>query len=219
MKFYLRDRNPRITEAWEMFFKDNPDFDISTGNIFEGAKTDAIISPANSFGFMDGGIDAVYTALFGVQLQNRLQALIKEQFCGEIPVGQAAIIETDHARHKYLICAPTMRVPETVRGTVNAFLAFRASLIVIKNFNKLPDFEPIESVLCPGLGTAVGEMTAWSCARQMYEAYKAIWLEQPKEPVDIADIYCFNREMAQWEKYVKHEGPIDHTEHIVKDND
>jgi O-acetyl-ADP-ribose deacetylase (regulator of RNase III) len=196
MKFYLRDRNPKITEAWQMFFKDNPDFDVSTGNIFEGPKTDAIISPANSFGFMCGGIDAVYTALFGVQLQNRLQALIKEQFFGEIPVGQAAIIETNHTRHKWLICAPTMRVPDVVKGTVNAFLAFRASLLVVKHFNEYSD-TPIESILCPGLGTAVGELTSWSCARQMYEAYKAIWLGQPKDPTDIADIFCQNRELAQ----------------------
>jgi O-acetyl-ADP-ribose deacetylase (regulator of RNase III) len=26
---------------------------------------DAVVSPANSFGFMDGGIDAVYLSLFG----------------------------------------------------------------------------------------------------------------------------------------------------------
>ena len=33
---------------------------ISYGDIFEGAPSaDAIVSPANSFGFMDGGIDMV----------------------------------------------------------------------------------------------------------------------------------------------------------------
>lgn len=218
MKFYLRDRNPKITEAWQMFFKDNSDFEISTGSIFEGPKTDAIVSPANSFGFMDGGIDAVYTSLFGVQLQERLQTLIKTYYFGELPVGQAVILETLHKRHKYLISAPTMRVPEVVRGTVNAFLAFRATLIAVKEFNDC-GLPPIESILCPGLGTAVGELTAWSCAKQMFEAYKAIWLGQPKDPNDITDIYCFNREMAHWDKYVKHDGPIDHTEHIErKDN-
>ncbi len=48
-----------------------------------------------------------------------------------LKVGQAAIIETEDPQNviPYLICAPTMRVPEIVSGTSNAYLAFRASLI------------------------------------------------------------------------------------------
>jgi hypothetical protein len=32
---------------------------------------DAILSPANSFGFMDGGIDLLYSNFFGWELQDR----------------------------------------------------------------------------------------------------------------------------------------------------
>ena len=32
-------------------------------------------------------------------------------------------------RIKYLICAPTMRVPTPIQDTVNAFLAFRAVIL------------------------------------------------------------------------------------------
>ena len=42
---------------------------ISEGDIFEGGpEADAIVSPANSFGFMDGGIDMVYSRHFGWQM-------------------------------------------------------------------------------------------------------------------------------------------------------
>ena len=75
-------------------------------------------------------------------MQHRLQALIRVDYDGELPVGQAAIIKTlssnDNDKKfenpkfnegkliKYLVSAPTMRVPMDVIHTVNAYLAFRA---------------------------------------------------------------------------------------------
>lgn len=46
-------------------------------------------------------------------------------------VGQAVIIDTKDPEGtiKYLVSAPTMRVPEDVRETPNAFLAFKATLM------------------------------------------------------------------------------------------
>lgn len=84
--YILRDHNPDMSAAWETTFSPYSDlvkvvlffcFDyivtgyislkylfiliqISTGDIFNGGPAaDAIVSPANSFGFMDGGIDMV----------------------------------------------------------------------------------------------------------------------------------------------------------------
>lgn len=151
---------------------------------------DAIVSPANSFGFMDGGIDMVYIRHFGWQMQHRLQAVLKEDYNGELPVGQAAIIKTLSANDsnkkfedpkfnegkliKYLISAPTMRVPLNVTDTVNAYLAFRAVIIAVKEHNKAVENpeDQITSVLCPGLGTAVGEMPPKRCAFQMRQAFE-----------------------------------------------
>lgn len=75
-------------------------------------------------------------------MQHRLQAVIRVDHGGEIPVGQAVIIETlppddsdenfkdpqfnEGKLIKYLISAPTMRVPMDVIHSVNAYLAFRA---------------------------------------------------------------------------------------------
>jgi O-acetyl-ADP-ribose deacetylase (regulator of RNase III) len=193
MRFHLRDRNAAMVKAWREFFRDNPDFIVDQGHIFENTKADAIVSPANSFGFMDGGIDAVYEMRFGAQVPQKLRDHIKVEWHGEIPVGQAAIIATDYPDFPYLICAPTMRIPEKVANTVNAYLAFRAVLLLVKKWNL--GGEKIRSILCPGLGTAVGEMSPWNCAKQMHYAYEAIWLGKPIDPTGLGDAYWHQMEL------------------------
>jgi O-acetyl-ADP-ribose deacetylase (regulator of RNase III) len=54
------------------FFGEHANVEVGFGDIFE-ATADSIVSPANSFGYMDGGIDAAYLARFGAGLQSRLQ--------------------------------------------------------------------------------------------------------------------------------------------------
>lgn len=180
MKIYLRDINPCIVGAWKEIFRDEKDIEISCGNIFAGPKADALISPANSFGWMDGGIDLVYIRRFGWKVQERLQERIKESYYGEILVGQATIIKTDDKDFPFLVSAPTMRVPMNVKGTVNAYLAFRAALMKIANWNTASkmtcngDYPLLESIICPGLGTDVGQLHPFECAKQMYIAYKEV---------------------------------------------
>ncbi|XP_076079504.1 uncharacterized protein LOC143049715 [Mytilus galloprovincialis] len=191
--YFLRDIKPKMVNAWSTLFKNHENrVKISSGDIFRGApEADALVSPANSFGFMDGGIDMVYTNLFGWQMQKRLQKVIREDYNGENIVGNAIIIpaygeEPDEERIenmkkfnlcggrpiKFLISAPTMRVPKDVMSTSNAFLAFRATIIAVEKHNRNPENEPIRSVLCPGLGTAVGRMPFDRCAFQMLEAFE-----------------------------------------------
>jgi O-acetyl-ADP-ribose deacetylase (regulator of RNase III) len=175
---YLRDLNQTLVEAWLRTFADRPDVKPSAGQIFD-IRADAIISPANSFGFMDGGIDYIYSGHLGWHVQDRLQDIIRRDHDGELPVGMAVLLPTDHADIPYLISAPTMRVPEDVSGTVNAFLAFRAALRVVVQANReQPD--KITSVLCPGLGTATGRMSPQACAWQMHAAYQKILGDQPQ---------------------------------------
>ena len=168
----LRDMDEKIVNAWKTIFSDNDKIRISCGDIFD-LKADAIISPANSFGFMDGGIDLAYSEYFGWDLEKILQHKIQDTFYGEIPVGIATIINTGNENIKYLISAPTMRVPMDVSNTVNAYLAFRASLIEIKKFNE-NNKEKITSILCPGLGTLTGRISPENCAIQMKYAYDSI---------------------------------------------
>jgi O-acetyl-ADP-ribose deacetylase (regulator of RNase III) len=170
VKFYLRDRNQELAEAWTKHFKGVEQVAVSCGDIFDLAA-DAIVSPANSFGFMDGGIDLVYSNYFGWDLQERLQTLLAKEHDGELPVGQAVIVETHHERIPFLISAPTMRVPMSVANTVNAYLAFRATIRAVREHNN-QTADPIKTVLCCGLGTATGGISPVVCAKQMSAAYR-----------------------------------------------
>jgi O-acetyl-ADP-ribose deacetylase (regulator of RNase III) len=176
-KIYLRDRNGPLAAAWKKAFEGIDVVDISVGDIFEGPSADALLSPANSFGFMDGGIDLVYVNRFGWSLQDRVQAMIRQQHDGELPVGQAIIVPTADTPIQWLVASPTMRVPMDVANTPNAFLAFRAALQAIKRHNETASASTrIESLLSPGLGTAIGKMPYERCARQMRLAYDNIVL-------------------------------------------
>ena len=170
--YHLRDINQGLVDAWKRFFAGIENVRPEAGDIF-GVAADAIISPANSFGFMDGGIDLLYTRRFGWQIQERLQKLLRDEYDGELPVGMAVLLGTGDPNLPYLISAPTMRAPTNVANTLNAYLAFRASLRVIERHNqRFPG--AIRTVLCPGLATATGEMPVDICARQMYTAYREV---------------------------------------------
>jgi len=141
--------------------------EVSQGDIFE-TQADAIVSPANSFGYMDGGIDLAYSQHFGWDLQRNLQRVIRDQFDGELPVGQAMIVGTGDQKIPYMVSAPTMRLPMNVAETLNAYLAFRAVLRTVREHNEHKT-GTICRVLCPGLGTAVGRMPPRRCADKCWQ--------------------------------------------------
>jgi O-acetyl-ADP-ribose deacetylase (regulator of RNase III) len=161
-----------VVDAWEHAFADVPEVLVSQGDIFEHTA-DAVVSPANSFGYMDGGIDLVYSMYFGWELEARLKALLSERHYGELPVGQAVVLPTGHAFIPFLVSAPTMRVPSIISGTANVYLALRAALIAVLTHNNAAE-APIRSLLVPGFGTGVGKMPAERAAAQMRLAYDAI---------------------------------------------
>jgi O-acetyl-ADP-ribose deacetylase (regulator of RNase III) len=181
--FYLRGHDGRLVEQWKKWFAEFPEVIAEKGDIF-GIQADAIISPANCFGFMDGGIDLAYSKKLGWHVQDRLRTLLREHYDGELPIGLAVLIETDYPAIPFLISAPTMRAPTNVSNTLNAYLAFRAALRVIKKQNeKSPG--SITSVLCPGLATGTGEMLPEICAKQMHAAYIEIMKDQPRPPASV----------------------------------
>lgn len=167
----LGDKNPDLITAWERAFEGLPDVRIRGGNILM-ASADALVSPANSFGFMDGGFDWSISELFEWKIQERVQSVIRSKHAGELLVGQAEIVATNHEKFPYLICAPTMRIPQNVENSVNAFLAMRAILLCVERFNLKG--VAIKSVAVSGLCTGVGKMPFERCARQMREAYDLV---------------------------------------------
>ena len=56
MNIVLADRQKVVVEAWKDALGRSANVTIHHGSIFDVA-CDALVSPANSFGFMDGGLD------------------------------------------------------------------------------------------------------------------------------------------------------------------
>ena len=188
MNIILTSVEDALADAWERFCGDLPFVSVHRGSIFD-LSCDAVVSPANSYGFMDGGIDALYTLEFGWQVQERLQALIQDKHHGELLVGAAEIVETNYAALPFLVAAPTMRVPTILRDSVNPYLAARAALLLVKHGvfdegayagEKIADF--VGSIAFPGLGTGVGRIGPNTCARQVRAAIDAVVSEQEPFP-------------------------------------
>src|SRR5260370_6767409 len=118
MKLILTAVEESLADAWTKFCGDLDFVTIHLGSILD-LDCDAVVSPANSYGFMDGGIDAIYIGYFGSDVQTRLRRQILDHHHGELIVGQADVIETGHERIPFLIAAPTMRVPMNLGETVN----------------------------------------------------------------------------------------------------
>jgi O-acetyl-ADP-ribose deacetylase (regulator of RNase III) len=182
-----------MADAWKEAFRGIQDVDIRIGDILE-SRADATVSPANSHGYMDGGIDLAYRAFFGLQIETRLQAHIRDFHDGELPVGQAAVLETGHRAIPYLVSAPTMRVPSDVSDTVNAYLAFRAALLAVQRHNTSSGSQ-IRSLLSPALATGVGGMDCGRAARQMAAAYRTVVLKE--RPPDAPAIWRHHRELLR----------------------
>lgn len=187
--FTLIDRQEALVKAWrdEIIGQQGfENFEVLQGDIFSfrpvpGPGLIALVSPANSFGDMNGGIDLVYTMEFGDDLQKHLQTEIYTKKYGELIVGDALIINIPRTYRgtvpiSLLISAPTMRHPSVVSNTMNAYLAFRAVLIQVYEYNRrITDKNlKIKQVICPGLGTAIGKIPVIKCAQQMYLAWTNI---------------------------------------------
>ena len=177
-KIILVDIAKPLVEAWSKEFE-GFDVEVKQGSIFE-TPCDAIVSPANSFGFMNGGIDYYLSEELGWHVMTRVQDKIKAEFDGELLVGQSLIVPTDHANFPYLISAPTMRVPMSLATSrvmsANVYLAAKAIFVALK---KNPH---IKSVAIPGLGTGVGAVQPEDCAHKMRLAYQDFYLGEFKFP-------------------------------------
>jgi O-acetyl-ADP-ribose deacetylase (regulator of RNase III) len=64
-----------VVDALEQAFANAPEVLAPHGDIFEH-MADVTVSPANSFGYMDGGIDLVYSNYFGWELEANSKTLL-----------------------------------------------------------------------------------------------------------------------------------------------
>lgn len=171
-RLILVDPNPALVEAWNTQF-DDPRVEVVCGRFEQLAAFDCMVSAANSFGLMDGGVDLAITRFFGVELMDRVQERIIAEYLGEQPVGTSMLVPTGHPEHPWLAHTPTMRVPLDIRGTDQVYLAMLAMLREVHHHNRRGTTPPIRVVACPGLGTATGRVPPREAARQMWTAFDA----------------------------------------------
>ena len=169
-KIFLVDHSPGLIAAWKEAFDPFPQVEPRLADFFS-VRADAMVSPANSFGIMDGGLDLAIRDALGFSVQEAVQRVIVERHHGELTVGTAEVVETGDPRWPFLVIAPTIRVPESIGQTVNAYLAFRAALLAVRRHNEAGR-ETIRTMLSPGLGTGVGGLEPRRCAAQMRIALK-----------------------------------------------
>lgn len=193
MKVILTAVDNSLAEAWKKFCGELDFVTVQQGSILD-VECDAVVSPANSFGFMDGGIDAIYLSHFGYDIQTRVRRHIYEHHHGELIVGNADVVETENEAIPFLIVAPTMRVPMILHETVNPYLAARAVFNLIKYQTFVagkskgePIAEHIKTVAFPGLGTGVGRVGFNTCAHQVRAAIDDVLLEKYSMPQSWAE--------------------------------
>src|SRR5687768_11052896 len=97
----LVDINPKMVKAWQQTFEDCPEVDVVHGSMLD-QRVDAWVTPTNSLGNMDGGLDAVMKKHFGPKIEKEIKGEIARRYSGFMPVGHATCVETGRMAPKYL---------------------------------------------------------------------------------------------------------------------
>lgn len=169
MKVYLLDRNKRISDIWKIYFRDEQDVEVMCcgfEKFMENYNVECIVSPANSYGIMDGGYDLAITEYFGEELMKKVQKYIIRNYYGEQPVGTSFIIETGVKNIK-LIHTPTMRIPAKIKEPMVVYQAMRTTLMTALENN-------IKSIVILAFGGCCGDMNPQELCELMYEGYRQI---------------------------------------------
>lgn len=210
MKIYLLSINKSSTDAWEKYFRQFPtsdDIEIVNDDFANFMDThpdiEAIVSPANAFGLMDGGYDLAITNYFGDGLMKDVQDTIINEWYGEQPVGTSItvpiknrIIRTQSGATKcaLLIHTPTMRTPERITDSRIIYQCMRTTLIEALK-------QKVESIVIPAFGGQCGKVSSNTVAKMMFLAYKQI---------------CYHPNELNWE-YARHiESELRITEELIK---
>lgn len=188
-KLILSAISPDLFEAFKKHFAKFPQVEV-VHKPFEQTEFDCVVSAANSFGLMDGGVDQCITDYFGIQMMKRVQEAVIKEYYGEQPVGTSMIIRGNEEllieKNKYVAHTPTMRIPMDINKTNYVYAAMKAMLIAVETHNKelhthgASGWTKINTVVCPGLGTNAGRVPAEEAAKMMSLALHH-FLNPPKE--------------------------------------
>ena len=104
---------------------------------------DAIVNPANSYGYMGGGVAGAIKRIGGIEIEK--EAISK----APIDVGRAVATNSGLLPCRYVIHAPTMKRPAMRIDVGNVKLATKAALEIGVKLK-------LRTIAIPGMGTGVG---------------------------------------------------------------
>jgi O-acetyl-ADP-ribose deacetylase (regulator of RNase III) len=165
MKVILSDVDTAVLAAWRAQFARHPEVEVAERPILDSAA-DALVLPENSFGFMDSGLGLKFADRFGLEIQEKVRAAVRDRYSGEMLVGQAEVFPTG-GTPPYIVFAPVTRTGGAVDGTVNVYLAARAALIAA-----LATGGKIASIAFPAMGAGAGKLHPLIAARQLRYAFE-----------------------------------------------
>ncbi|KAH9837990.1 uncharacterized protein C8Q71DRAFT_706001 [Rhodofomes roseus] len=192
---------PSLNEAWkrhireQLFPDDQQRFHVVEARLdtLEPPHTefDCIVSPANSYGIMDGGFDYYLSEALSpkgdiMALTRCAQAALKARHFGFAPPGTCTLVPLSaelrdnprFPRCRVLAVSPTMRYPVDVSWHEDLVYNTMWSLLVeVERWNERADREGegrgrIQKVCMTGFATGVGGASKEVCARQMVLAVK-----------------------------------------------
>ena len=172
MEVILCDCKGNMVYEWERVFSNNKNVRCIEGDycsVAEREKVDVIVSPANSFGIMDGGLDLSIRDFYlknNLDIQSLVQGKIKEVFRGIQTVGSSIYIENDVLD---LIHTPTMKVPGQIVDLNCIYFATRNTIICARE-------NGVDRILIPAFGAGIGGIKALVVARIMEDAIKSLEL-------------------------------------------
>ena len=178
LRLVLSALDEPLAAAWRGIAGDRTGLDVHQGSVLD-LRVDAVVSPANSYGWMRGGVDAMYARAFP-EVEQNVRSAVLAYHGGELPVGEALLVPTGAPGPAWLVSAPTMREPgeQLPADTVHPYLAAHAVLQLWSRGvleNGMPVRDVVRSIALPGLGTGVGGVTPELCAHQVGAAWDEIF--------------------------------------------
>lgn len=177
MKIYLIEKDFNKFKYLKTYFSDLENVELINNDFktfIKNNKVQCVVSPANSFGLMDGGYDLALTEWYGEQLQKRVQKYIIDNYFGEQPVGTSFIIETKKD-NQLLIHTPTMRTPSKIKDDMIIYQCMRTTLMLAKENH-------VKSIVIPMFGGLTGGVSPQKIAKLMRLAYEQ--LQEPPSKID-----------------------------------
>ncbi len=182
--------DPDLENKFNIFLEhveDSDNISVHLGK-FQELTIDAIVSPANSYGVMDGGIDAhinnylnedktykEFIKMIQLQLSKKVNSLQQP--------GSAILLESNCSKCPYIIHSPTMQVPSIINNKEIIYWCIFNILSLVQLHNE-QNVNKINTVCMPGMGTGCGNLPYEDFVKLLGLAYKHFKQNLTKTEID-----------------------------------